>query len=99
MENVVEHSGSINDGWDTACFYETDNNSIIVYTVRLKKDYGTCFKWVSLQVSGTSQLRQLQNSGFSLPEMSDITFRDVYAISRSRMVIAFLNQPSEKTIT
>jgi hypothetical protein len=32
MENVVKYSDCIDGNWEVACFYKTDDESVVLYT-------------------------------------------------------------------
>jgi hypothetical protein len=67
MENNIKYSNYIDDGWHTACFYETNDKLAIIYTAKLRGYDNRCFKWALHQFSGASQYKQLRSGWFYLP--------------------------------
>ncbi|KAI8056050.1 hypothetical protein BDF22DRAFT_673455 [Syncephalis plumigaleata] len=90
LENVIKHSGFINDVWEVACFYETTDKSALV-----KKDDASCIEWALHQFSSASPYKQLRNGWFYLPEIRSDDPIEVCVLHPSRVMIAFYEYVEE----
>ncbi|KAI8058002.1 hypothetical protein BDF22DRAFT_730749 [Syncephalis plumigaleata] len=91
MESATKHSGFIDDIWDATCFYETNDESAIVYTVIFKKDDKGRIEWALHQFSGTSQVNRIRSGWFYVAAIFFTGPKKVYAIDQSQVVLEFSN--------
>jgi hypothetical protein len=93
LEHASKQLTSIDGIWNASCFYATNDNSAVVYTVR-RDESGKRLEWALHKISATHSAKQLRCGWFYLPKLQNYISSQIIRITG-----VYIMNPSQAVIT